>query len=51
MKVTVIEVDGKQARKLIWRDIKQNRRNQKLKRLIGEVRMLRKARNRGGVAA
>lgn len=43
MRVTVIEVDDpKRIRELVFKDIKQNRRNAKLKKLIKEVRQLRR---------
>jgi ribosomal protein L18E len=40
--VQVYTICGKQARQLIFKEIKQNMRNRKLKRLIVEVRKLRR---------
>lgn len=46
MRVHIVHVDDpKEIRKLIFRDIKRNRRNIKLKILIQEVRKLRKQLN------
>jgi len=41
-KVEIHYICGKEARKLFFKEIKENRRNQKLKRLIIEVRRLRR---------
>lgn len=45
IEVDIVTVCGKQAKKLIFNEIKINRRKAKLKKLIKEVRQLRKKLN------